>query len=209
MPEGKKSGEERGFGECIPPIPLNPHLLSTHLFSHISTHTRIWMGFVISPQYPRMLNANTWLHVWRFFCSFLQCACALSLCLLVYVCLCCWMQISESPKQNAFQIPSPLRSALPLPECSAARQAGMEYGQCVVVGDWLCYWPTIYSLTSCFPLCLSSQPLKERFACLSLRCVVYVNVTAYPSVHLCSSLVFSCCLYPWAFFLPDLFPCIC
>ncbi|KAK2920363.1 hypothetical protein Q8A73_002567 [Channa argus] len=29
---------------------------------------------------------------------------------------------SEPPKQNAFQIPSPLRSALPLPECSAARQ---------------------------------------------------------------------------------------
>lgn len=98
----------------------------------------------------------------------------------VFVCLCCWMQISESPMQNAFQIPSPLRSALPLPECSAARQTGKEYGQCVVVGDWLCYWPTIYSLTSCFPLCLSPPSLQERFVCLSLRIVVYVNMSPPP-----------------------------
>lgn len=94
------------------------------------------------------------------------------------------MQISESPKQNAFQIPLPLRSALPLPECSTARQTGKEYGQCVVVGDWLCYWPTIYSLTSCFTLCLSPLSLDERFVCLSLRIVVYVNMSACPAVHL-------------------------
>lgn len=94
------------------------------------------------------------------------------------------MQISESPMQNAFQILSPLRSALPLPECSAARQTGKEYGHCVVVGDWLCYWPTIYSLTSCFPLCLSPLSLHERSVCLSPRIVVYVNMSARPSVHL-------------------------
>lgn len=102
--------------------------------------------------------------------------------------------------QNAFQIPSPLRSALPLPECSAARQTGKEYGQRVVVGDWLCYWPTIYSLTSCFPLCLSPLCLHERFVCLSLRTVVRVNMSARPSVHLSPGPAFS-----WDFpFLPCL-----
>lgn len=104
------------------------------------------------------------------------------------------MQISESPMQNAFQIPSPLRSALPLPECSAARQTGKEYGQCVVVGDWLCYWPTIYSLTSCFPLCLSPPSLQERFVCLSLRIVVYVNMSPPPpSPSITSSITSSVC----------------
>ena len=139
------------------------------------------------------------------FSSFLRCACAVWVCLLVcvFVCLHCWMQISESPMQNAFQIPSPLRSALPLPECSAARQTGKEYGQCVVVGDWLCYWPTIYSLTSCFPLCLSPLCLDERFVCLSLRIVAYVNMSARPSVHLSTALVFF--LWPRSVLSPDLY----
>lgn len=115
-----------------------------------------------------------------------------SVCWCMFVCLHCWMQISELPMQNAFQIPSLLRSALPLPECSAARQTGKEYGQCVVVGDWLCYWPTIYSLTSCLPLCLSPLAHDERFVCLSLRIVVYVNMSACLSVYLltCSGLFY-------------------
>ena len=85
------------------------------------------------------------------------------------------------------------RSALPLPECSAARQTGKEYGQCVVVGDWLCYWPTIYSLTSCFPLCLSPPSLQERFVCLSLRIVVYVNMSAPPAPASASITSSVCC----------------
>lgn len=58
-------------------------------------------------------------------------------------------------------------------QCSKA--GSMEYGQCVVVGDWLCYWPTIYPLTSCFPLCLSSHSLKVRLFCYYF---LYVNLSA-------------------------------
>lgn len=188
----RREGFERG--ECIPSNLwsfFSPSSLQSSLsHTHIQT-TWIWEGLIITPQCLSVC-AHTRLHVCAanvFFFLYFFVFVLWVQCLLVCACVClhCWMQISESPKQNAFQIPSPLRSALPLPECSAARHTGKECGQCVVVGDWLCYWPTIYSLTSCFPLCLSPLSLDHRFVCLSRRIVVYVNTSPCPSVHLSPS----------------------
>lgn len=90
---------------------------------------------------------------------------------------------------HAERFPNPIAALLcpstPRMQCSKA--TGKEYGQRVVVGDWLCYWPTIYSLTSCFPLCLSLLSLNECFfLAVATHCRVckYVPCLSVPSSEL-------------------------
>lgn len=76
---------------------------------------------------------------------------------------------------------SPHCSALPLPECRTVRPTGKEYGQRVVVGDWLCYWHTIYSLTSCFPLSIMTVSQWVTTHCSACK---YVPCLSVPSSEL-------------------------
>lgn len=113
----------------------------------------------------------------------------------VFVCLCRWMQIRESPMRNTVQIPSPLSQ-------NALRPSGTGKGAAggVVVGDCSRYWPqnllinvlhsslsgnTVSARESIVSMCARGSKLVTFFWC------DFTRKASHFSSELCASLAVS------------------